>query len=253
MTARDALGNTVTGFTGNVTVAIGTNPGVPLGVLSGTLTRAAVAGVGRGDVLVFLPGEREIREAESRAARRQAELALRESQAEARKLSLVAAKTDNPVMIGASDGRIEWVNEAFCRVMEYAPEEVVGLVNQKRLNILAGPPSLLRMLARLRGQRRPHHLHRHRPQRKRQGKHRVGELDHLQQGDDQSSRGYIMSGHHPSVADELLQGFKPVDKPRAPSFMACSTISRMRCISSAVGALWASFPITSSRRPLCPT
>ncbi|HUR60099.1 MAG TPA: PAS domain-containing protein, partial [Opitutaceae bacterium] len=59
-------------------------------------------------------------------ARREAEIALRESQAEARKLSLVAAKTDNPVLIGAPDGRIEWANEAFCRVMEYSLEEVVG-------------------------------------------------------------------------------------------------------------------------------
>ncbi|NUQ01514.1 MAG: PAS domain-containing protein, partial [Armatimonadetes bacterium] len=57
-------------------------------------------------------------------ARRDAEQALRESQAEARKLSLVAAKTDNPVLIGSPDGRIEWANEAFCRVMEYSLEEV---------------------------------------------------------------------------------------------------------------------------------
>lgn len=59
-------------------------------------------------------------------ARREAELALRESQAEARKLSLVAAKTDNPVMITSPDGRIEWANEAFCRMMEYSLPEVVG-------------------------------------------------------------------------------------------------------------------------------
>ncbi len=59
-------------------------------------------------------------------ARREAELALRQSQAEARKLSLVAAKTDNPVLIGSPDGTIEWVNESFTRVMEYSLEEVVG-------------------------------------------------------------------------------------------------------------------------------
>ena len=41
--ARDAQGNTATAFTGNVTIAIGTNPGG--GTLTGTLTRAAVAGV----------------------------------------------------------------------------------------------------------------------------------------------------------------------------------------------------------------
>jgi hypothetical protein len=43
VSARDALGNTVTSFTGNVTVAIGTN--LVSGTLSGTLTVAAVGGV----------------------------------------------------------------------------------------------------------------------------------------------------------------------------------------------------------------
>ena len=59
-------------------------------------------------------------------ARREVELALRASQAEARKLSLVASKTDNPVLIGSPSGTIEWVNESFTRVMEYTLEEVVG-------------------------------------------------------------------------------------------------------------------------------
>jgi hypothetical protein len=44
VTAQDALGNTATGFTSNVTVAIGTNP-VPGSVLSGTKVIRAVAGV----------------------------------------------------------------------------------------------------------------------------------------------------------------------------------------------------------------
>jgi hypothetical protein len=43
VTVRDAFGNTATGFTGSVTVAIGTNPSG--GVLTGTTTRPAVAGV----------------------------------------------------------------------------------------------------------------------------------------------------------------------------------------------------------------
>ncbi len=43
VTAQDLGGNTVTGFTGNVAVAIGTNPGA--GTLSGTTTVQAVAGV----------------------------------------------------------------------------------------------------------------------------------------------------------------------------------------------------------------
>ncbi|MBS0663196.1 MAG: PAS domain S-box protein [Verrucomicrobia bacterium] len=59
-------------------------------------------------------------------ARREAELALRASQAEARKLAFVASRTDNPVLIGTPDGVIEWVNESFCRKMEYPLAEVVG-------------------------------------------------------------------------------------------------------------------------------
>src|SRR5205814_953989 len=43
VTAQDAGGNTATGFTGNVTVAIETNPSS--GTLAGTLTHAAVSGV----------------------------------------------------------------------------------------------------------------------------------------------------------------------------------------------------------------
>ncbi|MFI5356046.1 MAG: ATP-binding protein [Opitutales bacterium] len=60
-------------------------------------------------------------------ARREAEHALRESQSEARKLSLVAAKTDNPVLICSPEGHIEWVNESFTRVMEYSSDEAVGM------------------------------------------------------------------------------------------------------------------------------
>jgi hypothetical protein len=43
VTARDAFGNTATGFTGMVTIAIGTNPSG--GVLSGTATVNASAGI----------------------------------------------------------------------------------------------------------------------------------------------------------------------------------------------------------------
>jgi hypothetical protein len=43
VTARDAFGNVATGFTGNVTLTIGSNPGG--GTLGGTTTVAAAAGV----------------------------------------------------------------------------------------------------------------------------------------------------------------------------------------------------------------
>jgi hypothetical protein len=45
VTARDAFGNTATGFSGNVTVAITSGTGTAGAVLSGTVTVAASAGV----------------------------------------------------------------------------------------------------------------------------------------------------------------------------------------------------------------
>ena len=79
--------------------------------------------------------------------RREAELALRESQSEARKLSLVASKTDSPVLIGTPDGLIEWANEAFCRVMEYPLAEVVG---RNPAHFMLGPETNPRTVARIR-------------------------------------------------------------------------------------------------------
>src|SRR5439155_1519711 len=55
VTAQDALGNTVTGFTGTVTVAIGTNPGG--GTLAGSTSMAAVSGVATfSDLSINNPG-----------------------------------------------------------------------------------------------------------------------------------------------------------------------------------------------------
>jgi PAS domain S-box-containing protein len=68
--------------------------------------------------------------------RKQAEEALRASQAVARKLSLVAARTDNLVIICSIDGRIEWVNESFSRIMEYPLSEVIG---RNPIDLMAGP------------------------------------------------------------------------------------------------------------------
>jgi PAS domain S-box-containing protein len=80
-------------------------------------------------------------------ARKEAELALRQSQAATRKLSLVAAKTDNLVLIGSPDGCIEWVNESFTRVMEYSLEEIAG---RNPANFLVGPETKPRTIRRIR-------------------------------------------------------------------------------------------------------
>ncbi|MEM9152369.1 MAG: PAS domain S-box protein, partial [Cyanobacteria bacterium P01_F01_bin.3] len=48
------------------------------------------------------------------------------AEAELQKLSLVASKTDNFVVITNAQGQIEWVNESFHRVTGYALDEVIG-------------------------------------------------------------------------------------------------------------------------------
>jgi PAS domain S-box-containing protein len=56
----------------------------------------------------------------------EAQRKLEQSEAQARKLALVAAHTDNAVMITDPRLRIEWVNEAFTRLSGYRLDEAVG-------------------------------------------------------------------------------------------------------------------------------
>ena len=58
--------------------------------------------------------------------RRRAEETLRASLATTRKLSLVASRTDNAVVITRADGTVEWVNESFTRLAEQSLAEVTG-------------------------------------------------------------------------------------------------------------------------------
>lgn len=63
---------------------------------------------------------------------------LREQEAEARKLALVAARTDNAVIVTDAQGRIEWVNDGFVRMTGWNLEEVAG---QTPGSFLQGPAS----------------------------------------------------------------------------------------------------------------
>ena len=56
-------------------------------------------------------------------------------QKELEKLSLVASKTVNGVVIMDAEGMIEWVNEGFTRITKYALDEVIG---QSRASFLIG-------------------------------------------------------------------------------------------------------------------
>ena len=73
---------------------------------------------------------------EQRAKLRLANQRLKEQEKEASKLALVAAKTDNAVIITDGKGLIEWVNEAFVRMSGYTLEEVHG---RKPGGMLHGP------------------------------------------------------------------------------------------------------------------
>jgi len=61
---------------------------------------------------------------------------LHQSEAEAKKLALVASRTENLVIISDPEGRIEWVSEAFTRITGYTLQEVQGA---KPGSFLQGP------------------------------------------------------------------------------------------------------------------
>ena len=61
---------------------------------------------------------------------------LLEQEAESRKLALVAARTDNAVIVTCAKGTIEWVNEGFVRTTGYTFAEVLG---RKPGDFLQGP------------------------------------------------------------------------------------------------------------------
>jgi PAS domain S-box-containing protein len=72
--------------------------------------------------------------------------ALKQAEAEARKLALVAARTDNAVVITNARGYIEWTNAGFTRMTGYDFQEVVG---RKPGSFLQGPetdPATIRFI-----------------------------------------------------------------------------------------------------------
>ncbi|MEJ1972282.1 MAG: PAS domain S-box protein [Lacunisphaera sp.] len=69
-------------------------------------------------------------------ARKRADEALRASQAESRKLSLVASKTDNAVVITDPAGHIDWANESYSRLTGRRLAEVA---RRPLLDFLASP------------------------------------------------------------------------------------------------------------------
>jgi PAS domain S-box-containing protein len=78
--------------------------------------------------------------------RRRVEEQLRVSQASARKLSLVASKTDNLVLIANADGLVEWVNESFETTMGYTLAEIAG---RNPVDFMVGPDTDRRTVNRI--------------------------------------------------------------------------------------------------------
>jgi len=70
------------------------------------------------------------------AALRDAEERLRQQEAESRKLAMIAARTDNAVILTDADGCIQWVNDGFTRLTGYTLAEVEG---RKPGHVLQGP------------------------------------------------------------------------------------------------------------------
>lgn len=90
------------------------------------------------DLLQILQSQRmandDLKELAARLTEQRARL--REKESEARKLALVAARTNDAVVVTDASGRIEWANEGFTRITEYTLEEAVG---RKPGEILQGP------------------------------------------------------------------------------------------------------------------
>ena len=91
------------------------------------LTLVVLLGEG---MLIFEPAaralDRQWRRLSELADRTKIDRAILDTQAETKKLALVASRTDNAVVITDARGGIEWVNEGFTRVTGYAPAEVLG-------------------------------------------------------------------------------------------------------------------------------
>ncbi len=103
----------------------------------------------RAKCVAFDPGgrpRRVIGTCQNITARKQAEEALRTSQAATRLLSHVASRTENPVVIASPAGNIEWANESFSRLTGHALADVRGA---PLLDLLASPDEDPRALERV--------------------------------------------------------------------------------------------------------
>ena len=69
---------------------------------------------------------------------------MRASEAEARRLALVASRTDKAVLLLDPGGRVPWVNEAFSRWTGVAPEAARGRRAHRLVQRLESAPQVMR-------------------------------------------------------------------------------------------------------------
>lgn len=79
----------------------------------------------------------------------------KQSQEQARKLSLVARYANDSVLISGPDGRITWVNEAFTSTTGYSLNEALGKLPPELLNDPATDPKVAALIAKHLEERRP--------------------------------------------------------------------------------------------------
>jgi PAS domain S-box-containing protein len=82
------------------------------------------------------------------AERHRAERDLRASEAEARRLALVASRTDKAVIVTDTVGRVQWVNEAFTRWTGASLDQARGKITHKLLHGLEDAERTIERVAR---------------------------------------------------------------------------------------------------------
>lgn len=94
-----------------------------------------------GELLKFIAVERDITIA------KRTEQALKASEAEARRLALVAEMTDNAVAILDASGRVEWANQSFLRISGYTLAEISGRRPIDMLKCQGSDPETIRIIS----------------------------------------------------------------------------------------------------------
>ena len=78
--------------------------------------------------------------------RKAGEAAFKASEVWAKRLAMVASRTNNAVMIADASGRVDWVNEGFVRLTGYAAEEARGRTIAQLLHGPATAPETVQMI-----------------------------------------------------------------------------------------------------------